>query len=146
MRQNLKYQAGVNLLEIMIVIAILGVLAGFALPMYNNYQKRTIAAEPTTGVMTMLADCFDKQEQGRCTGTTVCDKTSSSKYASISVTVSGTECKATVTFKKGNALYPTSAPAAPTYTVKMLKNKSYELERASVANIEDKFIPKQFAR
>lgn len=146
MRQNLKYQAGVNLLEIMIVIAILGVLAGFALPMYNNYQKRTIAAEPTTGVMTMLADCFDKQEQGRCSGTTGCDKTSSSKYASISVTISGTECEAKVTFKKGNALYPASATAAPTYAVKMLKNKSYKLEKASVANIEDKFIPKQFAR
>ena len=48
--ENNRSQKGFTLIELMIVVAIIGVLAGLALPAYSNYTKKAKFAEVITAV------------------------------------------------------------------------------------------------
>jgi type IV pilus assembly protein PilE len=54
-----KVQKGFTLMELMMVVAIIGILAGIALPSYQDYVKKAKLAEGTSA----LADLRIKMEQ-----------------------------------------------------------------------------------
>lgn len=47
-----RYNAGFSLVEIMIVIAIIGILSSIALPAYNRYVTQAATTEATSGLAT----------------------------------------------------------------------------------------------
>ncbi len=59
MNQNRLLQRGFTLVELMIVVAIIGILASLALPSYSDYVERARAAEATSN----LADLRIQMEQ-----------------------------------------------------------------------------------
>ena len=59
MNKFYRQQKGYTLMELMIVVAIIGILASIAIPSYQSYVKKGKAAEATS----MLADLRIKMEQ-----------------------------------------------------------------------------------
>ena len=56
MKQNYRAQKGFTLIELMIVVAIIGILAAIALPAYQDYTARAQATEALSATAGIRAD------------------------------------------------------------------------------------------
>lgn len=54
--RSLSRQRGFTLIEVMVVVAVIGVLSAIAYPSYRDYVLRGQIAEGTAGLMTLQAD------------------------------------------------------------------------------------------
>lgn len=89
MRVHMKKQAGFTLIEVMIVVAIIGILAAVAVPSYNYYVIRGRIPEATSNLAVMRVQMEQHFMDNRKYETTAkpCTSPPSSKYFTYACSV-----------------------------------------------------------
>jgi len=136
-------QKGFTLIELMIVVAIIGILAAIAIPAYQDYIARSQASEAVTLAGGLKTEVADNMQNGICGENTTSGKyTASVKVSGGNVTSTKTDgtptgCKITAKF---NATGVSKAIQNKELVLDVLGNGS--LKKSTGTDLDDKFIPK----
>ena len=155
-------QKGFTLIELMIVIAIIGILAAIAVPAYSDYIARSQASEGSSLAAGLKTQVIDNLQNGNCysegsspTG----PDTQVGKYGTASIggsannnTTSTTSTSAAASQKTGCQIVYTvkgtgvsTAIAGKVITLDVLKNGSLQLD-STKTDMDKKYIPKAYTK
>jgi type IV pilus assembly protein PilA len=151
MGMYMKHKKAFTLIELMIVVAIIGILAAIAVPSYQNYIARSQASEAFALMSGAKVKIQDNLQAGACTSATAAENTISGKYGNL--VISGTAattvgdtvasgCIMTYTFKAANAGVSPKV-ATKTIIASMLNNGSI-VKSNNGGTIDPSYLPKSF--
>ena len=133
-----RTQQGFTLIELMIVVAIIGILAAIAIPAYQDYTARAQAAEATTllgGLKSSIAEYYNT-EGAAPDMTALGNVVTTGKYVD-SISADTTNFKYTATFKNSGV-----SSKLKDKTVSMTFNSSTGAFSFSCAGIDSAIRPK----
>lgn len=148
------FQKGFTLIELMIVIAIIGILAAIAVPAYSDYIARSQASEASSLAAGLKTQVIDNLQNNNCKSgdnnaidKAIDEQTGKYGVASIDGTATTGSISAnaatgcTITYKV-NATKVSASIANKKLVLDVLKNGS--LKKNANTDMPDKYIPKAF--
>ena len=121
-------QKGFTLLELMIVVAVIGILASIALPGYNDYIKKGKAAEGPSNLADLrikMEQCFqDNRDYTNAACDAFCAPASGAKY----FTYSCTPARTALTYTIAAAGVPAEGMTGFSYTVNQANAKTSQYD------------------